>query len=250
MAAASATGFRGLWAFSYTEFYVQGHEWLSIGTSLIVQAILLIFVGILAPSLLGVALLGAIVFSIFTLGQRVQNEAAYIRIDHKLNELYLASPLSAESYFLGMSIGILAAYLLPILLLVGLTVYLVGMSVVTALLLVAVGAAVWVITSSIGYVVSTLFRDMRAIWPYASIFHNVFGVLPPVFYPIGLLPANLRVPALLMPPSAATSLLQWSVHPGVLSYGEVAIAGTALFVEAALLFVFAVAWARRTVRES
>ena len=246
---AAAGAFRGLGAFSYTEFYVQAHEYLSIATSLIVQAVLLIFVRILAPSLLGVALLGAVVVSIFTLGMRVQNEAAFIRIDHKLNQLYLASPLTPEAYFLGMSLGILLAYLLPIALLVAITVALVGMTAATAGTLLLAGLGVWLVTSSIGYVVSTLFKDMRTIWPYASLFYNVFGVLPPVFYPIGLLSGWLRTASLLVPSSAAASLVQWSVRPQVLSAPEVATAAAALAAEAIALFLFAIYWARRTVRE-
>ena len=244
-----ATAFRGLGAFSYTEFYVQAHEYLSIATSLIVQVILLIFVRILAPTLLGVALLGAIIFSIFALGQRVQNEAAFIRIDHKLNELYLASPLKPEAYFLGMSLGILAAYTLPIALLLVVTYTLVGISATTAVVLVLAGGAVWLVTVSIGYVVSTLFRDMRTIWPYASLFYNVFGVLPPVFYPIGFLSGGLRTAALVVPSSAAASLAQWSVNPAVLTPSELGLAAVALAAEAIALFLFAVYWARRTVRE-
>lgn len=244
-----ATAFRGLGAFSYTEFYVQAHEYLSIATSLVVQVVLLIFVRILAPSLLGVALLGAIIFSIFALGQRVQNEAAFIRIDHKLNELYLASPLTPEAYFLGMSVGILAAYTLPIVLLLAVTVAFVGLSAWTALVLLLVGTAVWLVTASIGYTVSTLFRDMRTIWPYASLFYNIFGVLPPVFYPIGFLSGGLRTAALLVPSSAASSLLQWSVHPAALAPPEVGLAALALAAEAVGLFLFAIYWARRTVRQ-
>ncbi|MCI4349381.1 MAG: ABC transporter permease, partial [Thermoplasmata archaeon] len=216
MALARPTAFRGLWAFAFTEFYVQGHEWLSIATSLIVQAVLLIFVRVLAPQLLGVALLGAVIFSVFALGQRVQNEAAFIRIDHKLNELYLASPLTAEAYFFGMSLGVLAAYLVPIAMLVGITAALIGLSLTTAVVLALVCGAIWLVTCSLGYVISTLFRDMRAIWPYASLFYNLFGVLPPVFYPIGLLSGPLRTVALLMPPSAAAALVQTSIHPNVL----------------------------------
>jgi ABC-2 type transport system permease protein len=245
----AATAFRGTRAFAFTEFYVQAHEYLSIGTSLVVQVVLLIFVRILAPSLLDVALLGAIIFSIFTLGQRVQNEAAFIRIDHKLNELYLASPLTPEGYFLGMSVGILAAYLIPIAVLVLATVAIVGLSPLTGLVLLGVGVAIWILTSSIGYVVSTLFRDMRTIWPYASLFYNIFGVLPPVFYPIGLLSGGLRTAALLVPPSAAAACVQWTLHPSVLSSGELALAATALLVESVGLFLFAVAWSRASARE-
>jgi ABC-2 type transport system permease protein len=247
---AASTTFRGFGAFAYTELYVQFHELVAIMTSLVVQVILLVFVAILAPKLLGLALMGAIVFSLFALGQRVQNEAAYIRIDHKLNELYLASPLSPEAYFLGMSVGILAAYIPPIAILVVVTFFLVGFSALTAAVLLAVSVAVWLFSCSVGYIVSTFFRDMRAIWAYASIFYNVFGVLPPVFYPIGFLPGFLRPVALIVPPSAAAALAQWSVHPGILAPGEVLLAAGALSVEALAAFYVAIQWARRTVRES
>lgn len=241
--------FRGLVAFSLTELRVQLHESTAIVTSLIIQVVLLLFVFILDKSLLPVALFGAILFSMFALGQRVQNEAAFVRIDHKLNELYLAGPLSPEAYFLGMSLGVLGGYLVPILVLVGATVYLVGIGLTTALLLVAASAGVWLFACSFGYFVSTLFRDMRTIWPYASIFYNLFGVLPPVFYPLGYWAGPLVPVALVLPPSAAAALLQWSIGWATLAPWQLALAGGSLAVEGVGTFLFAVYWSRRTVRE-
>ncbi|MGA7923645.1 MAG: hypothetical protein WCA77_06685 [Thermoplasmata archaeon] len=241
--------FRGLSAFFATELRVQLHEGLAILTSMIVQGVLLVFVTILAPGYLGVALVGALLFSVFQMGQRVQNEAAYVRIDHKLNELYLASPLTAEAYFLGMAGGVLVAYLSPILVLVGITELVIHPSPLTWLVLVAAAAALWFITISIGYTISTLFRDMRTIWPYASLFYNLFGVLPPVFYPLVLFPASLRTVALLIPPSAAAALINQARVGGILTGSEILLAACALTVEAVAMFVFAVAWARREVRQ-
>src|ERR1700686_2264392 len=151
--------FRGLVAFSLTELRVQLHEATAIVTSLIIQVVLLLFVSILDRSLLAVALFGAILFSMFALGQRVQNEAAFVRIDHKLNELYLASPLTPEGYFLGMSLGVLVAYLGPILLVAVAAEYVVRFSAAAALILLLGAIAVWVFACSVGYVVSTLFKD-------------------------------------------------------------------------------------------
>ena len=241
--------FRGAGAFFGTELRVQLHEGLAIVTSVIVQVVLLVFVRILAPALWPVAILGAIVFSFFTLGQRVLNEAAYIRVDHRLNQLYLASPLTPDSYFLGMSTGILVAYLPPIAALLGVALVTVALSPLTLAVLVAVVLAVWLFSASIGYVISTQFRDMRAIWSYASLLYSFFGVLPPVFYPLGLLPSGARPLALLIPPSAAAGLLQGCLDPGTLSPTEVLLAATALAVESLGLFFFAVYWARRTVQE-
>jgi ABC-2 type transport system permease protein len=240
---------RGAAAFSMTELRVQLHEGIAIFTSIMTQAVLLVFVRILAPQLFEVAVLGSLIFSVFTLGQRVLNEAAYIRVDHRLNQLYLASPLTPDSYFVGISVGVLLAYLLPILLLVGVAVATIPFTPGLVVLLLSTAAAVWVFTSSLGYILSTTFRDMRAIWSQASILYNLFGVLPPVFYPLSLFPTALRPIALVMPPSAATALLQASIGVVTLSPSETLLAAGSLVAEAAALFVFALYWARRTAME-
>lgn len=244
----STRAFRGLGAFLWTEVLVQAHEELAMATSMLVQAVLLVFVWILAPSLIGVALVGAILYSTFTMGQRVLNEAAYVRIDHKANDLYLAGPMSPEAYFLGMAGGILLVYLAPVVVLGVLAVVVIHPTVGQGLLILALASTVWVFSASVGYIFSTFFRDNRAIWAYSSLFFNVFGVLPPVFYPFRLFPEALHPVALLMPPSAAAGLAQWALGITQLSGGEVGLAVAGLAVETSALFLFAIYWARRTVR--
>lgn len=247
-ATGASRAFGGLRAFLWTEFLVQIHEELAMATSMIVQGVLLVFVWVLDRGLIGVALLGAVVFSMFTMGQRVLNEAAYIRIDHKANDLYLAGPLTPEAYFLGMSAGVLLVYLPPVVAVAVLAELVVHLTVAEALLLVALAGAVWLSAASIGYCLSTQFRDNRAIWAYSSLFFTVFGVLPPVFYPISKFPGVLRPVVLLMPPSAAAALLQGAIGVASLSGGEVLLAVGGLAVETTVLFSFAIWWARRTVR--
>lgn len=241
--------FQGLAAFFWTEALVQIHEELAMATAMVVQGVLLVFVYILNPGLLGVALVGAVLFSVFAMGQRVLNEAAYVRIDHKATDLYLAGPLTAEAYFLGMSAGVLVVYLPPVLVVGALATVVAHLTVAELLLLAGLAALVWVASASIGYVFSTAFRDNRAIWAYSSLFFNVFGVLPPVFYPFGLFPAPLRPVALLMPPSAAAALVQSAIGRATLTGGDRLLALGGLLAESAALFAFAVYWARRTVRE-
>jgi hypothetical protein len=247
-AAVSTRAFRGLGAFLWTEVLVQAHEELAMATSMLVQAVLLVFVWILAPALLGVALVGAILYSTFTMGQRVLNEAAYVRIDHKANDLYLAGPMSPEAYFLGMAGGILLVYSPPVVVLGVLATVVIHFTVVQGMLIFALAAVVWLFSASVGYVFSTFFRDNRAIWAYSSLFFNVFGVLPPVFYPFRLFPAALHPVALLMPPSAAAGLVQWALGITPLAPSEVALAVVGLAVETTAAFFFAIYWARRTVR--
>jgi len=240
--------FRGLAAFLWTEVLVQAHEELAMAASMMVQSVLLVFVWILAPSLLGVAFVGAIIYSMFTMGNRVLNEAAYIRIDHKANDLYLAGPMSPEAYFVGMATGILIVYVAPVIVLGALATAVVHFTLAQGLLLFGLSAAVWVFSASIGYIFSTFFRDNRAIWAYSSLFFNIFGVLPPVFYPFHLWPAALDPIALLMPPSAAAALVQSSLGITHLTGGQVLLATTGIVVETVVLFLFAIYWARRTVQ--
>lgn len=235
--------------FLATEIRVQLHEWLAIVTGTLTPGALLVFVAILAPELLPVTVIGALVYSMFLIGQRVLNEAAYIRIDHKLNELYHASPLSPEGYFVGIAGGMLVAYLPPSLVLVVILEILHPLSPLGWAVLAAGLVGVWAVSSTIGYVVSTLFKDMKTIWPYSALLTNLFGIVPPVFYPLGRVPIEWRSVVLLLPTSAAAVLVDAAAGLETLTTNETILAASALFVEAIALFAFGIHWARKTARE-
>src|SRR2546430_10085185 len=217
----------GTRVFLATEIRVQLHEWLAIVTGTLTPGALLIFVAVLAPGLLPITLIGALVYSMFLIGQRVLNEAAYIRIDHKLNELYHASPLSPEGYFVGIAGGMLVAYLPPSLVLLGILQILHPLDAVAGLTLIVCLLAVWAVSSTIGYVVSTLFKDMKTIWPYSALLTNLFGVVPPVFYRLGSVPVEWRSPLLLLPTSAAAVLVDSAAGPRALARARGAAPGGA-----------------------
>ena len=248
-APARSRAFRGLPAFFWTEVLVQANELTAMATSMVIQGVVLVFVWILDPSLLGIAFVGALIFSMFTMGQRLLNEAAYIRIDHKANDLYLASPLSPEGYFLGMAGGILFVYITPVIVMGVLAEIVVRFTLPEVALLLALCLCVWISSASIGYTFSTFFRDNRAIWAYASLFFTTFGVVFPVFYPLTAFPAGLQPIALLLPPSAAASLMQAAIGAIPVVTSRILFAAIALVAETTALFGFAIYWARRTVRE-
>ncbi len=239
----------GIGSFAATEARVQTHEWLAIVTGSLVQAALLVFVWVWAPGLLSYALIGALSYSVFLVGQRVLNEAAYIRVDHKLNELYHASPLSPESYFMGMSLGILLAYLPPILFLLAILEILHPLNAPAMLTLLAALLSVWVFSSALGYCVSTGFRDMKTIWPYSSLLTNLFGIVPPVFYPLYYFQASLRPLALLVPTSSSVALVENAAGMIALTAADVYVGAVSLAVEALALLAFGIYMARRTARE-
>ena len=239
----------GTGVFLATEIRVQFHEWLAIVTGTLTPGALLIFVAVLAPDLIAVTLIGSMVYSMFLIGQRVLNEAAYIRIDHKLNELYHASPLSPEAYFVGIAGGMLVAYLPPSLFVLVILELLHPLTLVAWLVLASCLLAVWAVSSTIGYVVSTLFKDMKTIWPYSALLTNVFGIVPPVFYPIRFVPIEWRSVVLLLPTSGAAVLVNSAAGLEAITGNEAVLAATALAMEAVALFLFGIYWARRMARE-
>src|SRR2546429_6638135 len=236
----------GSGAFFATEIRVQLHEWLAIVTGTLTPGALIVFVAILAANLLPITLIGALVYSMFLIGQRVLNEAAYIRIDHKLNELYHASPLSPEGYVVGIAGGMLVAYLPPSLVVLGILELINPLGLVAGLTLAVCLLAVWAVSSTIGYVVSTLFKDMKTIWPYSALLTNLFGILPPVFYPLGKVAIEWRSAVLLLPTSAAAALVDAAAGLDPITTNEAILGGCVLSVEAIALFAFGIYWARRT----
>lgn len=236
-------------SFMATETRVQLHEWLAVILGSLVQATLLIFVWVWAPGLLPFAIIGALSYSVFLVGQRVLNEAAYIRLDHKLNELYHASPMSPESYFIGMSLGILLAYTPPILFFVAILEILHPLNLLAACILVPTLLAVWAFSSALGYCVSTRFKDMKTIWPYSSLLTNLFGIVPPVFYPLHYFEASLRPIAMLIPTSSSVALIENAAGMTALTPVEISIGAVSLAAETLILVLFGIYLARRTARE-
>src|SRR2546422_461116 len=109
--------------------------------------------------------------------------------------------------------------------------------------------AVWAVSSTIGYVVSTLFKDMKTIWPYSALLTNLFGILPPVFYRFSSVPVAWRSVVLVLPTSAAAVLVNGTAGLETVTPPEAILAAVSLAVEAVALFVFGIYWARRMARE-
>src|SRR5438445_11727228 len=86
----------------------------------------------------------------------------------------------------------LVAYLPPSLVVLGILELIHPLGLVAGLTLAVCLLAVWAVSSTIGYVVSTLFKDMKTIWPYSALLTNLFGIVPPVFYPIRFVPVEWR----------------------------------------------------------
>jgi ABC-2 type transport system permease protein len=153
---------------------------------------------------LGGGLVAVIVGSCITL----ETEAAFMRLVSRLQDMFVSSPISPVTYVTGLSLAMLWNGLGGIVIfsiLLGLYVHLdlVGWLVITVASIIT-----WASISALGFTISTFARDVRDLWVYTPLLNVLLAFLPPVFYPITILPEMLRTIAELVPTTHAATLIR------------------------------------------
>jgi ABC-2 type transport system permease protein len=151
--------------------------------------------------------IGSLLLVLSTVGTGLTGDATYYRLETKLQDFFVASPLNQFGYLLGLAFGGLffaspaLAVLLPLLVFVGLT--LISLPIV----LLSLGG-VWLFSSALGFLVSTFTSNIRNGWQLGLLLSVVVGILPPVFYPAKILPSNILPVAYAIPTTSAALLIR------------------------------------------
>ena len=153
---------------------------------------------------LGGGLIAVIVGSCITL----ETEAAFMRIVVKLQDMFVASPLSPVSYVAGLSLAKLFSGLAGIALFSVLLGIYAKISALGAVEIVAAAVMTWASISALGFMISTFARDVRDLWVYSPLLNVALAFLPPVFYPISLLPQNFQFLAYVAPTTYPAQIIQ------------------------------------------
>jgi ABC-2 type transport system permease protein len=123
-------------------------------------------------------------------------------------------------------------------------------SLVGFLALLGVVLLTWLMATSLGFLISTLFKQLREIWPIGTLTFSTLSVLPPIFYPAYLIPKPVQWVAFLAPSTFASGLADdvtgvnvgTPLSPGLLNSPWLDLAG---LVGATLLFALAAAYLAR-----
>jgi ABC-2 type transport system permease protein len=167
------------------------------------------------------------------------------RIEHKFQYIVVASPVSSLTYMFSVALSELAFAIPALAVLLAITAYIVpSVSALTIAGILVVGVLTWMTTSSIGFFLSTYVLNTRSAFLTVSFISIILSVLPPVFYPLQLIPASFRWVAELVPTTHASVLVQSSVGlpsiPGQVLLSWVALpAFTIVFL---LLALFKAKW--------
>ncbi len=159
-------------------------------------------------------IVGGILFTSLFTGNGMLNDCAYLRLERQLQQVFVASPVSSVAYVLGMALSELAFTLPALALFFGIlaVVHPVGLPAFAALA--GIVLLTWLLACTLGFLISTLFRQLREIWPIGNVVFSSLSILPPLFYPIAALPESVRWVAFFAPSTFAGQLAVRAVGLG------------------------------------
>lgn len=174
---------------------------------------ILFFIYIFAgPSKVDYAIAGGLIAVIVGSSIILETEAAFNRLVVRLQDMFVSSPLSPVSYVLGLSIGQLFNGLGGIVLFSALIASTGRVNGFGAIEIILAAVMTWASVSALGFLLSTFARDMRDLWVYSPLFNVLLAFLPPVFYPITLIPAQLRFLAYAAPTTYSAQIMQIAMN--------------------------------------
>jgi ABC-2 type transport system permease protein len=156
---------------------------------------------------------GAITMIVSQQGLFLGADLTNYRIEHKFQYVVVASPVSAPTYMFSVALSELAFAAPALAVLLCITAYfLPAFTILTVAEILAVAVLTWVTCSSIGFFLSTYVLNTRTAFLTVSFISIILSVLPPVFYPLQIIPASFRWLAELVPTTHASVLIQSAVN--------------------------------------
>jgi ABC-2 type transport system permease protein len=159
------------------------------------------------PGYIPYGLIGATISILVGAGLFLGADATYNRLQFKFQDFCVASPLRAVDYMVGLSLGELTFVTPSLAVLIGLFAYLHLIS-WTFPLAVVVMLLAWVFSSAFGFFLSTFILKSRSAFSVTSLVSTLLTVVPPVFYPIEVIPKSVRFLAYLAPTTHLSILMQ------------------------------------------
>ena len=153
------------------------------------------------------AVAGSLVMALVGYGLALGQDISFYKTEYKVQDVFVASPVSPLTYMMGLALSELLFGLPALAVLAAFVLYL-G-SYVSIPLLVATVLLIWGAMSAMGFFLSSHMLHMRNATQVISFVNVILAVLPPIFYPINIVPEVLRPLAYAVPTTHASLILQY-----------------------------------------
>ena len=159
---------------------------------------------------------GATISMLVQAGLSLGADATFNRIQYRFQDFCVASPLRALDYMIGLSLGEITFVAPSLVVLLALLAYL-GLIGLNLPLLTVVMFLAWVSSSALGFFLSTYILQSRSAFSLTALVATLLTVIPPVYYPIEIIPGDYRFLAYLLPTTHLSILMQSTL--GIKTFG-------------------------------
>jgi len=215
-----------------------------INTVLSPLSFLLVIVFVSHGALLGEAILGGFIMSMFSAGVGLQGDLSHLKNDFKLQDMVVSSPTSWQAYMFGMALSEIVYSLPALLVLVLLGYYLMDLGGPGVFAVAGVLVLMFLTSIAIGFTLSTFSTDIVQSFAFSRLISTLFSTIPPVYYPITYIPLPYRYVAYLSPTTYAAQLAQSAAGYLPLSFTATVLDWVVLIAVTVALFLIASTKAR------
>ncbi len=189
-------------------YAMQNYPVVLVNTVLSPLSFLLVIFFVSRGALIGQAIEGALIMSVFSSGMGLQADLSHLKNDFKLQDMVVSSPTTPFLYVLGMALSELVYSLPALAVLTVLAVIFLHPGFVGAVSLIVVMLLMFTASITLGFTLSTFSSDIMQSFAMSSLISTLFSTLPPVYYPLTYIPLPYRYLAYLSPTTYAAGIAQ------------------------------------------
>ena len=194
-------------------------------------------------SFLPYGVIGATITTLVAAGLFLGADATMYRIQYKFQDFAVASPISAVDYMLGLSLGEVTFVAPSLVVILAMYAYL-GLINWNFPLVILVMVFAWVLASALGFFLSTFILQNRSAFTITTLVTTLLTVLPPIYYPITIIPQSFRFVAYFAPTTHLSILIQSMLGLENYSLSQIELSWAALIAYTMLFLVLATLKAR------
>ena len=179
-----------------------------INTVLSPLSFLALVVFVSRGSLIGQAVEGGFIMSMFSSGMSLQADLSHLKNDFKLQDMVVSSPTTWLTYMMGIALSEIVYSIPALVVLAVLANYYLVLNAFGVLEFVGVLFLMFFASMAVGYTLSTFSSDIVQSFAFMRLLSMLFSTIPPVYYPITYIPLPYRYLAYLSPTTYAAEIAQ------------------------------------------
>lgn len=159
-------------------------------------------------ALIGQAIEGGLIMSMFQSGMALQGDISHLKNDFKLQDMLVSSPASPAAYVLGMAASEIIYTIPALALLVVLGAVYIHPGAVEVVELAAALLLMFFTSITLGFMFATISSDIVQSFAWSRLLTTIFTAVTPVYYPITFIPVPFRYLAYLSPTTYVAEIMQ------------------------------------------